>query len=275
MTIVVGIATPDGIVLATDSRTTLTIDAADPSSRTRISSDSAEKVFLLCDRFAVATFGEAFIGEQTIAGLMSMFIAQLDETPADGRGLARALGRFYEEQYERARTSAGTRVDRDGPTALGFLVAGYDSGGIGHLYETRIPGPEVEEYGINTANIGMVPRGQTDVIDRLLLGYDALLLNGLEVDVPSDVQNALDQLAYTLMIPITLQDGVDFARFLIRTTIDMQRFSDGTYAFSVGVPDCGGPTTIAVVRRAGVEWVAAPALRADVPAGRAEGSLGR
>jgi hypothetical protein len=274
VTIVVGIATPDGIVLAADSRTTLLMDAADPSSRTRISSDSAEKVFLLCDRFAVATFGDAFVGEQTIAGLMSVFIAQLEETPADGHGLARALGAFFAERYARARTAAGAPVGRDEPTALGFLVAGYDSGGIGHLYETRIPGPEVEEYGISTASIGMVPRGQTDVIDRLLRGYDALLLDGLDVELPTEIQHALDQLAYTLMIPITLQDGVDFARFLIRTTIDMQRFSDGTYAFSVGVPDCGGPTTIAVVRRAGVDWVAAPALRADVPAGRAEGSLG-
>src|SRR6187200_2547524 len=95
VTIVVGIATPDGIVLAADSRTTLLMDAADPSSRTRISSDSAEKVFLLCDRFAVATFGDAFIGEQTIAGLMSVFIAQLEGTPADGHGLARALGAFF------------------------------------------------------------------------------------------------------------------------------------------------------------------------------------
>lgn len=70
MTIVVGAASPDGIVLAADSRTTLS-----DGVRHRISTDSAEKVFELNDSFGVATYGMAVIGKQTITGLMDQFVA--------------------------------------------------------------------------------------------------------------------------------------------------------------------------------------------------------
>ena len=53
MTIVVAAASPDGIVLAADSRTTLTYAGSD---RHRITTDSAEKVFDLGSKFAVATY---------------------------------------------------------------------------------------------------------------------------------------------------------------------------------------------------------------------------
>jgi hypothetical protein len=273
MTIVVGLATPDGLVLAADSRTTAFPDA---TGRSRIASDSADKVFLLCDRFAVATYDSAFIGERTIAGLMAEFIANLDgEIPSSGEELAGRLGHFFHDRYAAERAAEGHPLDPAGePSMLGFIIAGYDAGGIGRFHEVSIPGPYVEELDVSTASIGMLPRGQRDVIDRLLAGVDRAVLDSLGVDIPDEVNDALAALGYRVFFPITLQDGIDFAGFLIRTTIDMQRFSDGTHAFQVGLPGCGGPTRVAVVRPSDVEWVTPPVLRADGPAGRAEGALG-
>jgi hypothetical protein len=270
VTIVVGVATPDGLVLAADSRTT---HFPDNSQRTRIASDSADKVFLLCSRFGVATFGDAFIGDRTIAGLMTEFIAQLDDSPQHGGALAEQLGTFFDARYREWRDAVGRPIDEGENPALGFIVGGYDESGIGRLHEISIPGPIVVEQEICTASIGMMPRGQRDVIDRLLGGFDAGMLDLIGVPVPEDVQQALSGLAYRVLFPITLQDGIDFASFLIRTTIDMQRFSDGTLAYQVGLPGCGGPTRIAVVRRSNAEWVTPPILRADGPPGRAEGLL--
>jgi hypothetical protein len=270
MTIVVGLATPDGLVLAADSRTTHFPDA---SNRTRIASDSAEKVFLLCEHFGVATFGDAFIGEQTIAGLMSEFIAQLEENPADGARLASELGTFFDHRYKAWRETLGSPVQPGEAPQLGFLVGGYDSSGIGRLHEVTVPGGDITELNITTADVGMLPRGQSDVIDRLLRGVDRDVLENIGVAIPPAVDEALGKLQYDVLFPITLQDGIDFAAFLIRTTIDMQRFSDGTFAFQGGLPACGGPTRIAVIRRDDVEWITPPALRADGPAGRAEGAL--
>lgn len=272
MTIVVGLATPDGLVLAADSRTTAFPDAE--GHRTRVVSDSAEKVFLLCNRFAVATYGDAFIDDRTIAGLMSEFIAQMGTIPEGVGNLAAELGAFFHSRFDAAETATAAP---DGPSVaepvLGFLVAGYDASGIGRFHEVMIPGPRVDEQEVNTAAIGMLPRGQRDVIDRLLLGVDRTVLDAQAVELPEQVDDALNSLMYKVIFPITLQDGIDFARFLIRTTIDMQRFSDGTFAFQGGVPGCGGPTRIAVVRRGDVEWVAPPTLRPDAPVGRAEGAL--
>ncbi len=273
MTIVVAVATPDGLVLAADSRTTSFPDGGG-SNRTRIASDSAEKVFLLCNRFGVATYGDAFIGERTITGLMSEFIAHLEEIPDNVQDLATELGTFFNERYTQFRDQIGDPVVDGESTALGFVVGGYDAGGIGRFHEVSIPGPQVEEQSINTAEIGMLPRGQRDVIDRLLRGVDLDLLDAIGTTIPADVVEALGKLVYRVQFPITLQDGIDFASFLIRTTIDMQRFSDGTQAFQAGLPGCGGPTRIAIVRRADVEWVAPSVLSADGPVGRAEGSLG-
>jgi hypothetical protein len=271
MTIVVGLATPDGLVLAADSRTT---HFPDTSGRSRIASDSAEKVFLLCEHFGVATYGDAFIGDRTIAGLMSEFIAQLDgKYPENGGDLARELGTFFDSRYRAWREELEAPVQDSEPPRLGFLVGGYDPGGIGRFHEVAIPGGEVVDHEITTAEVGMLPRGQRDVIDRLLGGYDRDLLQAVDVEIPAQVDEALDKLQYNVLFPITLQDGIDFAAFLIRTTIDMQRFSDGTWAFQGGLPACGGPTRIAVVRRDDVEWVTPPTLRADGPAGRAEGAL--
>ena len=95
MTIVVGAGSPDGIVLAADSRTTL-IDG----KRHRIMTDSAEKVFELHERFGVATYGMAFIGDQTINGLMNEFVAAVDgDVCTDGEATAMRLGEFFTARF--------------------------------------------------------------------------------------------------------------------------------------------------------------------------------
>ncbi len=61
--------------------------------------------------------------------------------------------------------------------------------------------------------------------------------------------------------PITTQDAVDYASFLIRTTIDMERFSDGTMGSPGRMPTCGGPLQIIVVERSRTLWASKPELR--------------
>jgi hypothetical protein len=70
-----------------------------------------------------------------------------------------------------------------------------------------------------------------------------------------------------------MQDAVDFASFLIRTTIDMQRFSDGTRADPGDLPGCGGPVRILAVTREALQWVTPPTLAEPSRAGLAEGGF--
>lgn len=262
MTIVVGAASPDGIVLAADSRTTLS-----DGQRHRISSDSADKLFELNNQFGVATYGMAFIGQRTINGLMDEFVATVDEGAcADGESFTNALGQFFHERFEAELGGA----DLQG-WPLGFVVAGYDDAGIGRMWEANIPGPAIRQTQVNTADQGTLWRGQVDVIGRLVKGVDANALLAAEISFDQEVQDQLDKLEYILLQPITLQDAADLASFLVRTTIDMQRFSDGTALAPGLIPGCGGRTQMLAVKRGGVDWINKRRLTGPSRAGVAEG----
>jgi Proteasome subunit len=262
VTIVVGAASPDGIVLAADSRTTLS-----DGQRHRISTDVADKVFELNSKFGVATYGLAGIGPRTINGLMDEFVATANEDVcADVETFASALGGFFHERY----VAAFGATETDG-WPLGFVVAGYDDAGIGHVWEVGVPGPKVGQTQVNTADQGALWRGQVDVIGRLIKGVDwnALDAAGLTFDGPA--QETLERLEYILLQPVTLQDAADMASFLVRTTIDMQRFSDGTVLAQGLIPGCGGRTQMLAVKRSGVEWISRRRLTGASRPGWAEG----
>jgi hypothetical protein len=80
-------------------------------------------------------------------------------------------------------------------------------------------------------------------------------------EISEEVVERLQGLAYNDLAPVTVQDGIDYASFLIRTTIDMERFSDGTIAAPGQVPICGGPLQVLVVERSGTVWATKPELR--------------
>lgn len=277
MTIVVGVATPDGIVLAADSRMTLAFSDGNGGLRHRIGSDTGEKVFEVCGKYAVATFGDALIGTQTIAGVMAEFEAEF-ESGKDGAGedvaeFADRLGEFFNQRYTAARQAAGNPVKKSEEGLIGFLVAGYDDAGLGHVYDVLIPqGRRVPGAEIRTTEGGISPRGQTDVIWRLLRGFDVDAAPTVGIEMEDDFAEKVKGLTYNVIYPVTLQDAVDLAMFLIRTTIDMQRFSDGLIASPVGVPGCGGPVNMIAVKQNGVEWVSRASLTVSTR-GQAEGAL--
>ncbi len=259
MTIVVGVAAPDGLILAADSRTTFT-----DGERTRVASDSAEKIFRLCKgRFGVACYGTALFQYKTVAGHIDEFEAGLDSPPEDVGVLADQLGRWFQDSVLDAYRVDGQEWEPDFGAQLGFLMAGYDHEGVGKLIDVKVPGPDgprIETTDVSTTNIGVLFEGQTDVIRRLLGGVDSDALVESGVEVSSDVSNALGDLEYKLLMPLTLQDAIDCATFLIRTTIGMQRFSDGTAGKPGGVPGCGGAIRVLAVSRKDSLWVARPDL---------------
>lgn len=264
MTIVVGVAAPDGMILAADSRTTYMIGA-----RHRIASDNAQKVYSICGSIGVATYGDAGIGSRTIAGLMDEFVSTLaDEAPRDAQAITTELGNFFDARY-RASVAAQDveEILEAGQFPLGFLVAGYDNDGIGRIREVAIPGPVVQdETEMNTADRGVVWRGQTDVIRRLVYGFDGDLFHDCAHELPEALVEPVASLAYVVLFPITMQDAVDLATFLIRTTVEMQRFSDGTHARPGELPGCGGPARVLSIQRDGARWITDNALAVDAGA---------
>jgi hypothetical protein len=261
MTINVGVASPDGVVLASDSRTTRTDEHGH-----RILSDSTQKVFAIDGRFGIAASGFAFIADDTIAGVMDRFLAHVQSAElGDVEAFSEALGVFFDERFgEWLRDVGETWNSEERGPALTFLVSGYDAEGVGHIYEVGVPGPKRSASQADTINGGVIWRGQTDVIGRLIKGVDWLGLFTSGIDVSEELKNALQGLEYHALDPITVQDAIDYADLLIRTTVDMQRFSDGTLAQPGLIPGCGGPVQSLVIERGGTVWKQPP-TRSPVP----------
>jgi hypothetical protein len=268
MTIVVGVATPEGLVLAADSRTTFS-----NGDHHRIGSDNAQKVFEVAG-MGIATYGWAFLKNDTIAGVMDQFAAHLDDVDWEGvEGFAAELGAFYHRAFEEHLAEAEIPWDEETMGfPLGFLVAGYGEDGIGAIYEVYVPVTGAATLQATTTGGGSMWRGQTDVIRRLIKGIDLQGLSEQQLELEGEALEKASQLEYNPLPTITLQDGIDYASFLVRTTVDMQRFSDGTYAAPGEVPGCGGPLQVLAVERSRPVWVKPLVLHGPSDPGLAEGA---
>jgi hypothetical protein len=252
MTIVVAVAAPDGIILAADSRATLT-----SGRRHRIASEFATKLFNPYDGVAIATFGIALVGRQTIAGLLERFTAQ--RSAQAGKlvdDVADDLAEHFADFLEKA---VATGEPAPPPGALGFLVAGYDKGGVGQVLEVLLPAsdsrPSVLKHEVTTREGGIIFRGRTRYIRRMLEGYDQDGLANADVTLPEDAKFELSRLGYVLGDVLSVQDALDMATFVVRMTIDMERMTDGTYASEGDIPACGGRVQAILISSARTEWV--------------------
>ena len=135
VTIVVAAASPDGIVLASDSRTTMFA-----GGHHRVASDYTRKVFALPSGIGVATHGRAFIGHDTIDGLMARFVAKHGALGSDVDAVARTLATFFTKHFKEYLESSGQTLPA-GTRPVGFLVVGYDREGVGRIRQLRIPSP--------------------------------------------------------------------------------------------------------------------------------------
>ena len=62
--------------------------------------------------------------------------------------------------------------------------------------------------------------------------------------------------------PLSLQEAVDLAVFIVRLTIDMDRLSDGTFAKPEAAPVCGGAMQVLLISPKSFDWIVQPRLRA-------------
>jgi hypothetical protein len=274
MTLAVTVVCQDGVVVAADSRTTLA-----NHRMLRVASDFTHKVFE-SGGVAVATYGEAFVADRSIASHMAEF-AVVEAGNCDHPGpTAQRLAEFFGDRYDEHTAAAPDDVPPPGVAALGFLVGGYDDSGVGEAWEVTLPDRAVEQIATTANGGGAAWRGQADIVTRIVRGADLELLDRLAT--AHKVTDQLDLLlplldACRYRIPfdsMNLQDGIDFAVLCIRTTIDVQRLTLGPVATApeFSWPGVGGPIEIATVTAPrGFQWVQRTSVQGERPAGMAEG----
>lgn len=252
----------EGIVLAADSRVTLTALAGSapgapggPPAGTQkiipVSYDNATKLLRIEGQKYVGavTYGMGAFGmptPRTAHSYMPEFEEELTKEGVDRHTVedfATRLSNFFMERW----ASSGQQQSVD----MVFIVGGYDEGeAYGRIFEFYIPSrpAPVEKNAGN--DFGLVWGGQREYTDRIMQGFDDTLIPLLKDKFSlsdQDASDLRDELRTSLLVRIPyaflpLQDCVDLAIFLIETTMSLQRWL-------VDVRGVGGAIDVATITR--------------------------
>lgn len=231
---------PEGIVLAADSRVTLTLQPPGQNVVLPSTFDNATKLLKIQgqDYLGVVTYGLGALGQRQPRTAHSFIPEFENELTREGMAerlcvqpFAEKLSAFFMRQWAAQGMPTTVTPGQD----MVFFVAGYDpEDPYGRVFEFHIPSqPLPHEW--HKDDFGMVWGGQREFTDRLLTGFDSRLPYMIQDFLTlSDAQRlALEQHLKSQLqagIPfqfLPLQDCVDLSIFLIRTTITVQTFLVG------------------------------------------------
>jgi hypothetical protein len=263
-TVVVAAALSDGMILAADSRLTVQFPAGIQPSY-KVASDSANKLFSI-GHIGIATYGDAFILGRSLESYVSEYQTKKPKGDDDVHDLAKGFVEYFGKYYDQEVTTNKTLP------VLGFIFVGYDKGGVGRIVESTFPGKRTPtDLSQNTHDQqGLVWRGQTDVIVRLIKGYDPALgaaasLQKLPDPDKQELVKDIGQFEYYIPYNyLPLQDGIDLALSLVQTTVDVQRFSFGRMGHPGDIPGVGGTVDVLTITPNEVTWVKRKQLTAAI-----------
>ena len=239
MSLIITVHVGEGIVMASDSRSTYNQRAkrVPPGEAIPIVveslgvhfSETCNKTFLTAANVGLSLAGDLSLNGQPITGLVENFVRDNGNTPV--QDVPRRLLRFFNELQE------GLNIT--------VFVAGYqrEKGAfLPRIYRVFVKENRVEQ--IDTNNPGAMWGGETDVISRL---------TG-ELYLKTGEGNSVDDFKMHTGFPIlwqyfTLQDAVDYAQYAVKTTIDTMRFQSR-------VKTVGGAVDILVIKPDGAQWIA-------------------
>lgn len=209
MSLIVTVYPQEGIVMAGDSRLTITWNSQKGetfNSECIPSSDSLNKIFCIHNKFALGFCGSATLNGILLPSLINQFIEKkitdktiIDQIPA-------LLMDFFGKDFEYPE--------------IYFNVGGYkvEKGvSVPYVYSVSIAQKVIsrKNYDGESLICGMTWNGQTGVLNRLLSTIQAKATDDSWIDLPEIV------FPWTLF---TLQDAIDFAKYALRTTIDTMSF---------------------------------------------------
>ena len=242
-TLLVGVLTRDGIVIATDSR----LNRVTPAGDHQVFSDNAIKLVSVQSRFLVAMCGKSGIGNKEIWRCIEEMEGKFTRT-TNIEGFAKKLAKMLSKAY---RAEYGE--DSKEPS-ITLMVAGYKDG-VGRLVEVLVPAGTTRVLH-TTDEPGMVWCGEGGmIIERLILGVDKRVAEDTRWD--EEDKKALRQREFFLPLPyVVLEDAIRLAVLAIKTTIEWSEFIKGDATEpELFHPTVGGPIDVAVVTPEGTRWI--------------------
>ncbi len=254
MTICVSVKTRDGVVLGTDSMSTVTVGSVEESFDTK-TYRNARKLFQVRQLpIGIFTYGLASIGNRTVASLIHEYLAGDAEDTVGG--VATGLARYVFEIYQEFISTIGSES-----YDLGIFVAGYSPGErYAEEWEARLPIVAEPKPVRHADNFGVQWRGIERPFARLYHGFDPRIFEILGDNIDEETRNRWDRFLRSHLETansiesMPLQDALNYAVYVLNTTI-------GFSGFESGPPPCGGPLQVMVISSTdGLRWVHRPQL---------------
>lgn len=237
MSFIITIYLKEGIVMASDSRTTFTTKETIPATQEGDipmavmncgihSSDTNYKTFVTEHNVGISTCGDASINGQPITGYIESFIREYNSADVDT--IANSILSYFNK--------IAPNLDSI------FIIAGYQ-----YLKENQY---EQKVFVVSTKAGSVQPvdttlqgaqwSGESDVLIRLIQPLAQKMSDGTYIDLTQ------------YEIPFnyfTLQDAIEFAEYATKTTIDTMRFQQR-------IKTVGGPIDILVIKPNSCQWIA-------------------
>lgn len=255
MSLVITTYVPEGIVMASDSRRSITIEGKAPDGKDllkidTVSSDNAYKTYLLSKKdkdnklifeVGVSSFGQDLLGGISTASHIKRFTEEELTKEDNVTTIPKKLVEFFRKLFPTADT--------------GFNVAGYIREKEGeaskpHIYYCHVARNIVERKNVKpdgNLTYGATWSGQIDVLAGIL---QPSLLPGPE-DKPITMHKPP-----IIWDAMALQDAIDFSIYAIRTTID-------TIRFQARPKNVGGSIDVLVITPDGAKWIQRKELKGE------------
>ena len=236
MSFIITVHTNEGIIMASDSRSTysLTIPKLDGGTERIVgahTTDTTYKTYLFNSRIGISTCGAGDVNGVPISGFIEKFIAEKVNADVSVEDTAKSINEFF------SKVSSGINVN--------FIVAGYNKDELfPKVYRVVIANQSVIVQ--DTSAPGAVWDGETVTLSKLVQPVGVHQPNGQYIDLPS----------YGINFQFfTLQDAIDFANYAVDVTIK-------TMAFENCAKTVGGPIDILAIKPDKAFWIARKELHA-------------
>jgi hypothetical protein len=271
VTIAVSVKVNDGLVLATDSASTLL--GLSPGGQLAVVNvyNNATKLLNLCKGLplGVVTWGSGSIGQRSTSTALKDLRDRLSgkdrsktgwalgETNYTVEGVANLLKSYiFDELYTEAYKLSSPPQQPD----VGFIVAGFSPGAPMadefqiEIQKGKCAGPKKLRQQHES---GATYAGDTEALNRLINGWSQGLLARVQqkfnIDATALLQTAVEYQQQApvqfVLPPMPLQDAIDLAEFFVETTIKFNHFK-------LGAPTVGGPIELAAIsKHEGFRWV--------------------
>ena len=237
MSFVIAVYVPEGVVMASDSRQSVTIEGKNPEGKDfkveTVNSDAVIKTYLLeKQQIGISNFGQDLFGGIPTASHIKRFIEEELRTNDDVTTVPKKLVEYLRKSFPNADA--------------GFHIAGYRKEGkvsVPYVYSCHVAKNEVGRRNTKpdgSLAYGATWSGQGDILSSILIPVTIKDEKGNDKVIRSPAPVIWDAMS--------LQDAIDFSIYAIRTTIDTMRYQ-------ARPKNVGGPIDVLVLTPDETKWI--------------------